>query len=102
MNMCGSFAPTLTNGATQHISFTTTKLGSLLDVEDSSDPEGLRVFYYLIQVRRCAFFPARTRARIHTYRCLTVRVWTRAGSQVFCFRYVPDALQGQAPWMKPI
>jgi hypothetical protein len=34
----------------QHISFTTTKLGSLLDVEDSSDPEGLRVFYYLIQV----------------------------------------------------
>ena len=35
---------------TQHISFTTTKIGSLLDVEDSADPEGLRVFYYLIQV----------------------------------------------------
>jgi len=34
----------------EHISFTTTKIGSLLDVEDSSDPEGLRVFYYLIQV----------------------------------------------------
>jgi hypothetical protein len=34
----------------EHISFTTTKIGSLLDVEDSKDPEGLRVFYYLVQV----------------------------------------------------
>ena len=41
---------TLTSEALQHISFKTTKLGSLLDVEDSSDPDDLRVFYYLIQV----------------------------------------------------
>jgi hypothetical protein len=33
----------------EHISFTTTKIGSLLDVEDSKDPDGLRVFYYLIR-----------------------------------------------------
>eukprot|EP01005_Ploeotia_sp_CARIB1_P001652 NODE_565_length_735_cov_343.485197_g556_i0.p1 GENE.NODE_565_length_735_cov_343.485197_g556_i0~~NODE_565_length_735_cov_343.485197_g556_i0.p1 ORF type:complete len:178 (+),score=39.51 NODE_565_length_735_cov_343.485197_g556_i0:78-536(+) len=32
-----------------HISFTTTKIGSLLDVQDSQDPDGLRIFYYLVQ-----------------------------------------------------
>lgn len=40
----------------EHISFTTTKIGSLLDVEDSKDPEGLRVFYYLIQDLKCFVF----------------------------------------------
>ncbi len=35
----------------QHISFTTTKLGSLMQVQQSKDPEGLRAFYYLVQVR---------------------------------------------------
>ena len=34
----------------QHISFTCTKLGSVLQVQQSKDPEGLRVFYYLVQV----------------------------------------------------
>ncbi|EPY53560.1 mago-nashi [Schizosaccharomyces cryophilus OY26] len=33
----------------QHIMFETSKLGSLADVQNSEDPEGLRVFYYLIQ-----------------------------------------------------
>eukprot|EP00995_Heteronema_vittatum_P007380 NODE_2527_length_776_cov_397.094911_g1760_i0.p1 GENE.NODE_2527_length_776_cov_397.094911_g1760_i0~~NODE_2527_length_776_cov_397.094911_g1760_i0.p1 ORF type:complete len:147 (+),score=50.84 NODE_2527_length_776_cov_397.094911_g1760_i0:56-496(+) len=33
----------------EHISFTTTKIGSLLDVQDSQDPDGLRIFYYLVQ-----------------------------------------------------
>ena len=37
----------------EHISFATTKLGSLLQVQGSKDPEGLRVFYYLVQVRVC-------------------------------------------------
>jgi len=32
-----------------HISFTTTKIGSLLEVQESKDPEGLRIFYYLVQ-----------------------------------------------------
>ena len=27
----------------------TAKIGSLVDVQDSEDPEGLRVFYYLVQ-----------------------------------------------------
>lgn len=27
----------------------TAKLGSLVEVQDSEDPEGLRVFYYLVQ-----------------------------------------------------
>jgi protein mago nashi len=34
----------------EHISFTTTKIGSLLDVEDSKDKDGLNIFYYLVQV----------------------------------------------------
>ena len=27
----------------------TAKIGSLVDVQESEDPEGLRVFYYLVQ-----------------------------------------------------
>ncbi|TKY45315.1 mago nashi-like [Spatholobus suberectus] len=33
----------------EHISFTTSKIGSLVDVQTSADPEGLRIFYYLVQ-----------------------------------------------------
>lgn len=40
----------------QHISFATAKLGSLLDVQESSDPEGLRIFYYLVQDLKCLTF----------------------------------------------
>jgi protein mago nashi len=36
--------------ANEHISFTTSKIGSLVDVQTSKDPEGLRIFYYLVQV----------------------------------------------------
>ncbi|GLH07644.1 Protein mago nashi [Gryllus bimaculatus] len=32
----------------EHISFTTSKTGSLVDVNQSRDPEGLRCFYYLL------------------------------------------------------
>lgn len=41
----------------EHISFATTKLGSLMEVDASKDPEGLRVFYYLVQASRgqCVF-----------------------------------------------
>lgn len=35
----------------EHVSFLTAKIGSLLDVQSSKDPEGLRIFYYLVQVR---------------------------------------------------
>ncbi|KAF9687659.1 hypothetical protein SADUNF_Sadunf02G0116100 [Salix dunnii] len=36
----------------EHISFTTSKIGSLVDVHSSQDPEGLRIFYYLVQFYR--------------------------------------------------
>jgi hypothetical protein len=54
------------------------KIGSLLDVSSSKDPEGLRTFYYLVQdikclvfalislhwkVRRCCLFIFHTHAR---------------------------------------
>ncbi|RLN54090.1 hypothetical protein BBJ28_00023500, partial [Nothophytophthora sp. Chile5] len=40
----------------EHISFTCAKIGSLLDVQDSKDPEGLRVLYYLVQDLKCLVF----------------------------------------------
>lgn len=40
----------------EHISFTTTKLGSVLQVQQSRDPEGLRIFYYLVQDLKCFVF----------------------------------------------
>lgn len=36
----------------EHICFNTTKLGSVLQVQQSKDPDGLRIFYYLVQVGR--------------------------------------------------
>ncbi|WFD36610.1 Protein mago nashi [Malassezia cuniculi] len=33
----------------EHISFETAKIGSLVEVQESEDPEGLRVLYYLVQ-----------------------------------------------------
>lgn len=39
-----------------HISFCTTKLGSLMQVQQSKDPDGLRVFYYLVQDLKCMVF----------------------------------------------
>ena len=35
----------------EHVSFNCAKIGSLLDVQACKDPEGLRVFYYLVQAR---------------------------------------------------
>jgi protein mago nashi len=40
----------------EHISFATTKIGSLLQIQNSEDPEGLKVFYYLIQDIKCMAF----------------------------------------------
>lgn len=34
----------------------TAKIGSLVDIQDSEDPEGLRVFYYLVQDLKASFF----------------------------------------------
>lgn len=40
----------------EHISFETAKIGSLIDVTESADPEGLRVFYYLVQDLKALIF----------------------------------------------
>ncbi|XP_060526564.1 protein mago nashi [Cylas formicarius] len=40
----------------EHISFATSKTGSLVDVSQSKDPEGLRCFYYLVQDLKCLVF----------------------------------------------
>ena len=40
----------------EHISFTTSKIGSLVDVNNSKDPDGLRGFYYLVQDLKCLVF----------------------------------------------
>jgi protein mago nashi len=40
----------------EHISFVTTKIGSLVDVEGNKDAEGLKTFYFLIQDLRCMIF----------------------------------------------
>lgn len=37
----------------KHISFITSKFGSFSDVTKSKDPEGLKVFYYLLQDLKC-------------------------------------------------
>lgn len=34
----------------------TAKIGSLIDVTESADPEGLRVFYYLVQDLKALIF----------------------------------------------
>ncbi|EPR57263.1 putative mago nashi family protein 2 [Toxoplasma gondii RUB] len=39
-----------------HISFTTSKIGSMADVQRSKDQDGLRVFYYLVQDLKCFIF----------------------------------------------
>lgn len=39
-----------------HISFTTSKIGSMSDVQQSKDADGLRVFYYLVQDLKCFVF----------------------------------------------
>lgn len=37
----------------EHISFTSAKIGSLQDIANAADPEGLRVFYFLVQDLKC-------------------------------------------------
>ena len=40
----------------QHVSFRTTKIGTVNQILESNDPEGLRVFYYLVQDLKCLVF----------------------------------------------
>ena len=49
-NSLQSVAVIVYESGDEHISFTTSKIGSLVDVNQSRDPDGLRCFYYLVQV----------------------------------------------------
>jgi len=40
----------------EHLAFTTAEIGSLLDVQKSADPDGLKLFYYLAQDLKCLVF----------------------------------------------
>ncbi len=40
----------------EHISFNCSKLGSLADIQNTKDPEGLRGFYFLAQDLKCLVF----------------------------------------------
>uniref|UniRef100_A0A7S2S1I5 Uncharacterized protein n=1 Tax=Eucampia antarctica TaxID=49252 RepID=A0A7S2S1I5_9STRA len=40
----------------EHIAFTCAEIGSLLEVQQSADPDGLRNFYYLLQDLKCLIF----------------------------------------------
>ena len=40
----------------EHVAFTCAKIGSMLDISDSDDPEGLKSLYYLVQDLRCLVF----------------------------------------------
>jgi len=40
----------------EHLSFTTSKIGSLIEVQDCADAESLKGFYYLIQDLKCLVF----------------------------------------------
>jgi protein mago nashi len=39
--------------ANQHIAFTCPEIGSLVDIQKSKDPEGLKTFYFLTQDLKC-------------------------------------------------
>jgi protein mago nashi len=40
----------------EHLAFTCPEILSLIDVQKSSDPEGLKLFYYLVQDLKCLIF----------------------------------------------
>jgi len=40
----------------KHINFTCSKINSFVSVADSDDPEGLSIFYYLVQDLKCMIF----------------------------------------------
>ena len=40
----------------KHIAFTCSEILSLVDIQKSPDPEGMKVFHYLVQDLRCLIF----------------------------------------------
>ena len=86
----------------EHISFATSKIGSLVDVQSSDDPEGLRIFYYLVQVS--SLFPLSILSSISDYVSLVTLLCylffalflVFAGLEMSCFFAHLTALQDQA------
>ena len=64
----------------EHISFTTSKIGSLVDVQSSKDPEGLRIFYYLVQVCPQPHIPPTAAYIVRLVRPSTILVTTVTGN----------------------
>ena len=61
-----------------HIRFSTAKLGSLTDVQASQDPEGLKVFYYLVQdLKSFVFSLIASHFKVCQLACMVVRVLRR-------------------------
>lgn len=60
----------------------TAKIGSLVDVTESSDPEGLRVFYYLVQDLKALVFSL-------------IALHFKVGRNFLC-RYISNAVIDQA------
>ena len=59
-----------------HISFTTSKIGSLVDVQECKDPDSLRCFYYLVQVSANVLDIPHTSCR--SYVTGSIRGWSRS------------------------
>lgn len=64
----------------------TAKIGSLVDVNESEDPEGLRVFYYLVQDLKALVFSL---ISLHFKVSTTISKRPSTG--------IPDQVQDQAP-----
>lgn len=61
-----------------HISFETAKIGSLADVNDSEDAEGLRVFYYLVQDLKVSYSSSEMLTRRSASSCPSSRCTSRS------------------------
>lgn len=72
----------------EHISFTTSKIGSLVDVQGSKDPEGLRIFYYLVQVSKYALFMV----LVYAY-SFSDLYWICTASMVFSYQLLVSFVQ---------
>jgi len=56
--------------------FQTAKIGSLVDVTESEDPEGLRVFYYLVQdLKALVFSLIALHFKVRAKRRFTLATW---------------------------
>lgn len=58
----------------------TAKIGSLVDVTESADPEGLRVFYYLVQDLKALVFSL---ISLHFKVCLSLRLMCLSRSGLY-------------------